>query len=312
MISIIDFSSNRLAQCLCQQDFGGVQCEKSIRDVDHPYIGRFGSLTETGSSQLFNTFNEICINLNAYAGEGNLAFQLCDGLVYCSIQNLSKLFPETPCPVTSELYLQYRFSCVTRMQMKCPPHSLYLAGRCFTIDTKRIHLSHTKAKQVCRSQGGYLASNIEASMDSDLSRQLVRRGKEDEAFWIDLQVGPNGRLIWSDGNQVTYRPKSSTFMVPNSCVAYVISGGMADWTSLPCDASANYLCAFPPSIRNDLFVVIVTEDLQQQINVEKSLCHRRRVSEELPSKDFRCELFLHHFCEKTIEIIFFQLFLKNN
>ncbi|VDM55724.1 unnamed protein product [Angiostrongylus costaricensis] len=175
------------------------------------------------------------------------------------------------------------------MQMKCPPDSLYLAGRCFTIDTRRILLLRTEAKQVCRSQGGYLASNIDASMDSDLSRQLVRRGKENEAFWIDLQVDPNGRLMWSDGNQATYRPKSSSFMVPNSCVAYVISGGMTDWTSLPCDASANYL------LRNDLFVIIVTEDLQQQTDVERSLCHRRLMNEELPLKDLHCELILHHF-----------------
>ncbi|KJH46338.1 lectin C-type domain protein [Dictyocaulus viviparus] len=110
----------------------------------------------------------------------------------------------------------------------------------------RKPLSHKSAQQDCRRQGGYLTSNIDASLDNELSMLLVQNVTREEVFWIDLQVDSNGHLMWGDGNNLIYRPADSFIARSNSCVAYVISDGMSRWASLPCDTQANYLCAFPP------------------------------------------------------------------
>lgn len=50
-----------------------------------------------------------------------------------------------------------------------------------------------------------MASNIDESMDMELSRQVVRKSKDNDVFWIDLQVNVSGQALWSDGSVVTYR-----------------------------------------------------------------------------------------------------------
>ncbi|VDM84411.1 unnamed protein product [Strongylus vulgaris] len=80
-----------------------------------------------------------------------------------------------------------------------------MSGRCFIINTKRKRLSLFEAQQACRKEGGYLASNIDSSMDAELSRQVVRQSKDDDAFWIDLKITDKGVPLWSDGSALTYR-----------------------------------------------------------------------------------------------------------
>ncbi|KAL6733682.1 hypothetical protein Aduo_004309 [Ancylostoma duodenale] len=43
-------------------------------------------------------------------------------------------------------------------------------------------------------------------------------------------------------------PNDASISARDSCVAYVVSGGRARWTSRPCEAAAYYLCAFTPIV----------------------------------------------------------------
>uniref|UniRef100_A0A7I4Y1W5 Latrophilin-like protein 2 n=2 Tax=Haemonchus contortus TaxID=6289 RepID=A0A7I4Y1W5_HAECO len=256
-------SQYRLTQCLCQPEYGGIRCEKYTGVSPSQNVScaskRFefacmngGSIqVEYASYGAFEGYvcsddmpplTQTCSNPNSFKTINNR----CSGLSYCTIRNLTELFPETPCPVLDELFLQYRFSCSEDIQTKCPSGFFYITGRCLSLNDKQKLLSFNAAKEDCRRQGGYLASDIDEPMDAELSRHVVRKSKDEGTYWIDLHVDTNGQATWADGSPVSYRPPGSSLSRPNSCVAYVVSGGMAHWNSLPCDIPANYLCAFPP------------------------------------------------------------------
>ncbi|VDO72445.1 unnamed protein product [Heligmosomoides polygyrus] len=152
-------------------------------------------------SQNMPPFTQTCSNPNSLKTISNK----CAGLSYCSIRSLKELFPETSCPVADELFLQYRFQCSEDRQAKCSSGSFYITGRCLVIEPKQKRLPFDAAREDCRRKGGYLASNIDESMDMELSRQVVRKSKDNDVFWIDLQVNVSGQALWSDGSVVTYR-----------------------------------------------------------------------------------------------------------
>uniref|UniRef100_W6NL32 C. briggsae CBR-LAT-2 protein n=1 Tax=Haemonchus contortus TaxID=6289 RepID=W6NL32_HAECO len=144
---------------------------------------------------------QTCSNPNSFKTINNR----CSGLSYCTIRNLTELFPETPCPVLDELFLQYRFSCSEDIQTKCPSGFFYITGRCLSLNDKQKLLSFNAAKEDCRRQGGYLASDIDEPMDAELSRHVVRKSKDEGTYWIDLHVDTNGQATWADGSPVSYR-----------------------------------------------------------------------------------------------------------
>ncbi|VDL64353.1 unnamed protein product [Nippostrongylus brasiliensis] len=152
-------------------------------------------------TQNMAALTQTCTNPNSLKTISNK----CAGLSYCRIENLRELFLETPCPVAEELYLQYRFTCSEETQAKCSSGLIYVTGRCLSIDGKRKSRVFSAAQEECRKQGGYLASNIDQSMDTELSRQVVRKSKENDAFWVDIRVDASGEAKWSDGSAVTYR-----------------------------------------------------------------------------------------------------------
>lgn len=252
-----------MSQCICRPEYGGVRCEQftgetpaqNISCASTPFefvcrnggsiqveFASYGASEGYVCSQNMPPFTQTCSNPNSLKTISNK----CAGLSYCSIRSLKELFPETSCPVADELFLQYRFQCSEDRQAKCSSGSFYITGRCLVIEPKQKRLPFDAAREDCRRKGGYLASNIDESMDMELSRQVVRKSKDNDVFWIDLQVNVSGQALWSDGSVVTYSPQGSSLTVPRSCGAYLVSGGTARWQSVPCDVSANYLCAFPP------------------------------------------------------------------
>ncbi|KAK5966615.1 Lectin C-type domain protein [Trichostrongylus colubriformis] len=216
-------SQYRLAQCLCQPDFGGVRCEKqrtgispaqNVSCANSPFefgcmnggsiqveYASYGAFEGYVCSGNMPSLSQTCSNPNSLKTISNR----CAGLSFCIIQNLKEMFPETECPVADELFLQYRFSCSEALHTKCASGFFYMAGRCLAINTKRKPLSFDAAKEDCRRQGGYLVENIDDSMDMELSRQVIRKSKDEDAFWIDLQVNASGQPAWGDGSAVVYR-----------------------------------------------------------------------------------------------------------
>ncbi|EYC05247.1 hypothetical protein Y032_0083g1663 [Ancylostoma ceylanicum] len=215
-------SQKRLAQCICPEGYGGLKCEQRTDEelaqniscatvpfefacrnggTIHVEYASYGAVEGYACSRNMLSVKQTCSNPNSLKTITNK----CEGLTYCSIPKLTDIFPETPCPVLDELYLHYRFKCLEDRQSVCASGAFYMSGRCFTINTKRKRLSQSAAQQACRKEGGYLASNIDSSMDSELSRQVVRQGKDGDAFWIDLKVNDEGFPVWNDGSSLTYR-----------------------------------------------------------------------------------------------------------
>ncbi|KAL6733680.1 hypothetical protein Aduo_004307 [Ancylostoma duodenale] len=215
-------SQKRLAQCICPEGYGGLRCEQRTGDelsqniscatvpfefacrnggTIHVEYASYGAVEGYACSRNMLSVKQTCSNPNSLKTITNK----CEGLTYCSIPKLTDVFPETPCPVLDELYLHYRFTCSQDRQSVCASGAFYMSGRCFTINTKRKRLSQSAAQQACRKEGGYLASNIDSSMDSELSRQVVRQGKDGDAFWIDLKINSDGFPVWDEGSNLVYR-----------------------------------------------------------------------------------------------------------
>ncbi|ETN68898.1 hypothetical protein NECAME_15572, partial [Necator americanus] len=214
-------SKSRAAQCICSTGYVGLRCEQrsgegSAQNVScasvpfefacrnggtiHVEYASYGAVEGYACSRNMLTVTQTCVHPNSLKTITNK----CEGLNYCNIQKLTEVFPETPCPVQDELYLHYRFTCPEENHSVCPSGAFYMSGRCFVINTKRKRVSQSAAQQACRKEGGYLASNIDSSVDSELSRQVVRQSKEDDAFWIDLKVNGEGYPVWSDGSNLLY------------------------------------------------------------------------------------------------------------
>ncbi|KHJ76570.1 hypothetical protein OESDEN_23810 [Oesophagostomum dentatum] len=123
-------SKERLMQCVCAEGFGGVRCERltggtgeassqNISCAGEPFefacrsgtirveYASYGAAEGYACSPQLVSVRQTCSNPNSLKTITNK----CEGLNYCTIQELREVFPETPCPVQNELFLRYRFTC---------------------------------------------------------------------------------------------------------------------------------------------------------------------------------------------------------
>ncbi|KHJ80045.1 hypothetical protein OESDEN_20291 [Oesophagostomum dentatum] len=123
-------SKERLMQCVCAEGYGGIRCERltggtgetssqNISCAGEPFefacrngtirveYASYGAAEGYACSPQLVSVRQTCSNPNSLKTITNK----CEGLNYCTIQELKEVFPETPCPVQNELFLHYRFTC---------------------------------------------------------------------------------------------------------------------------------------------------------------------------------------------------------